>query len=108
MSNERLSQAGRCFPYGSLCQAASVPYRRRDFLRRTGLGFGAAALSTMLSPEVNQASGIDSAQPLAVRPTNHAGQARSVIWLFMHGAPSHVDTWDYKPELSRRNGQTLA
>ena len=33
---------------------------------------------------------------------------RSVIWLFMTGGPSQVDTWDYKPELQKRDGQTLA
>ncbi|MEE3371994.1 MAG: DUF1501 domain-containing protein [Planctomycetota bacterium] len=106
MSNERLSQIGRRSPCSSFCQPA-VPHGRRAFLRRMGLGFGATALSAMLSPEANLASSIDPAQPLAVRPPHHAGQAKSVIWLFMHGAPSHVDTWDYKPELSRRNGQTL-
>ena len=108
MSNKKPSPVGPCFPAGSLSPVTAFPSGRRDFLRRMGMGLGATALSTMLSPEASLASGIDPAQPLAVRPSHYAGQARSVIWLFMHGAPSHVDTWDYKPELSRRNGQTLA
>ena len=108
MSNELLSQPVEYSAGGSSRQATALLRCRRDFLRRMGMGFGATALSAMLSSEPSLASSIDPAQPLAVRPSHHAGQAKSVIWLFMHGAPSQIDTWDYKPELSRRNGQTLA
>jgi hypothetical protein len=45
--------------------------------------------------------------PLAPHPGHHAARAKSVIWLFINGGPSHVDTWDYKPELERRDGQDL-
>jgi hypothetical protein len=76
---------------------------RRDFLRRSGSGFGAMALSAILSQETNAAR----SQPLQTRPSHFGGQAKSVIWLFMHGAPSQVDTWDYKPDLWRRDGQEL-
>src|SRR5439155_4441946 len=46
-------------------------------------------------------------QPLAPRPAHFAARAQSVIWLFMNGGPSQVDTWDYKPELAKRDGQEL-
>jgi len=48
-----------------------------------------------------------SADPLAPRPPQLKTRAKSVIWLFMNGGPSQVDTWDHKPELARRHGQEL-
>ncbi|MFN0080205.1 MAG: DUF1501 domain-containing protein [Prosthecobacter sp.] len=75
---------------------------RRQFLQRTGLGFGSLAFASMLHEQQAKA-----ADPLALRPPLFAPRAKSVIWLFMTGAPSQVDTWDYKPELQKRGGQTL-
>lgn len=88
-------------PLGQL----SLP-TRREFLRRTGLGFGSLALAAMLHQE-QQAHG-EAPNPLAPRQPHFTPRARAVIWLFMTGGPSQVDTFDYKPELQRRNGQTLA
>ena len=48
-----------------------------------------------------------SANPLAAHPPEFAGKVKSIIWLFMTGGPSQVDTWDYKPELQARDGQPL-
>ena len=48
-----------------------------------------------------------SPNPLAPHAPHFAAKAKSVIWLFMNGGPSHVDTWDYKPELEKRDGQEL-
>jgi hypothetical protein len=82
---------------------------RREFLRRAGGGFGLVALAGLLQA-TNSAQGADSPeprQPLAPRPGHHLARAKSVIWLFMNGGPSQVDTWDYKPELQRRDGQDL-
>ena len=45
--------------------------------------------------------------PLSPHPGHFPVKAKSVIWLFMNGGPSHVDTWDYKPELATRNGKEL-
>ncbi len=45
---------------------------------------------------------------MAPRPSHFPAKAKSVIWLFMNGGPSQVDTWDYKPELDKRDGQELA
>ena len=77
---------------------------RRDFLRRTGSGLGTLALAGMLA----DADGADAPlNPLAPHPSHFAAKAKSVIWLFMNGGPSHVDTWDYKPELDKKSGQEL-
>ncbi|MFM7041234.1 MAG: DUF1501 domain-containing protein, partial [Planctomycetaceae bacterium] len=45
--------------------------------------------------------------PLTPRPSHFPGRAKAVIWLFINGGPSHVDTFDYKPELAKRDGQPL-
>src|SRR5262249_59376302 len=45
--------------------------------------------------------------PLAARESHFPAKAKSVIWLFMNGGPSQVDTWDYKPQLAKHDGQEL-
>ena len=79
---------------------------RRDFLRRAGAGCGVIALAGLLSEET-RATSLTEGNPFTSRPSHFPAAAKSVIWLFMHGAPSQVDTWDYKPELWRRDGQEL-
>ena len=84
---------------------------RRTFLKRAGNGFGLLALAGLLDQQgllTNQADASGpGANPLASRPGHFATKAKSVIWLFMNGGPSHVDTWDYKPELGKRDGKEL-
>ncbi len=80
---------------------------RRDFLSRTGSGFGALALAALLEGEARGDSNRLPVNPLASRPGHFPGKAKSVIWLFLNGGPSQVDTWDYKPELEKRHGQEL-
>ncbi len=80
---------------------------RREFLQQAGLGFGSLALASMLHQESNAAPSLGS-DPLALRTPNFPAQVKSIIWLFMTGGPSQVDTWDYKPELQKRDGQDLA
>ena len=80
---------------------------RRDFLRRTGSGFGGLALAALLEEQARADSIALPVNPLASRPGHYEAKAKSVIWLFMNGGPSQVDTWDYKPELARRDGQEL-
>jgi hypothetical protein len=75
---------------------------RRELLLRAGGGFGALAAATLLPAPPATANA-----PLAPRKPPGPARARSVIYLFQHGGPSHVDTFDPKPELSRRSGQTL-
>ena len=74
---------------------------RRDFLQRAGSGFGAVALSGML------AHAAPSTNPLTAKQGHFSGRANAVIWIFTNGGPSQVDTWDYKPELEKRDGQEL-
>lgn len=78
----------------------NLPQRRR-FLQDAGLGFGSLALASLLNDEAR-------ANPLDLKQPDFPTKAKSVIWLFMTGGPSQVDTWDYKPELQKRDGQDLA
>ncbi len=79
---------------------------RRDFLFRAGGGFGAIALSELLGDGIARASAGDS-DSLSPRPTQFAPRVRRVIYLFMHGGPSHVDLFDPKPDLVKYAGQPL-
>src|SRR6266850_8195305 len=88
--------------FGHLFAQPSVS--RRDFLRRTGSGFGLMALSSMLAESAAAAQVIN---PLAAHPGHFATRAKSVIWLFMNGGQSQVDTWDYKSELEKQDGKEL-
>jgi hypothetical protein len=85
-----------------------LPGRRR-FLQSVGNGLGSLALAALLGNDQRNVRAGDSPvdNPLAVRPPHFAPRAKSVIWLFMTGAPSQVDTWDYKPELQARHDQPL-
>ncbi|MFT4691043.1 MAG: hypothetical protein ACJASX_000521 [Limisphaerales bacterium] len=74
----------------------SSPLNRREFLNRTANGFGAIALSQLLASEGRGA---------ALAATHIPPRAKNVIFLFMVGAPSHLDLYDPKPELTRRHGQ---
>ena len=76
-------------------------YTRRDMLRGLSCGFGMLGFSQLAFGQ----GLLDGANPLAPRATHHEATAKRVIFLFMEGAPSHVDTFDYKPELSRLDGQ---
>ncbi len=81
---------------------------RRDFLQRAGLGCGSLALTNLLHQEGILAADRKAKNPLASRPAPNAAKAKSVIWLFQTGSPSQVDTFDYKPELQKRDGTSLA
>ena len=87
---------------------------RRQLLHRCGAGFGAMALSDMIArsglcagESAADAPGALASNPLASRAPHFPARAKRVIFLFMHGGPSHVDTFDYKPELIRHHGQPL-
>lgn len=72
---------------------------RRQMLQQSGLGFGALALNWMLQQ--------DAAAGVATQVAHHAPRAKSVIWLFMEGGPSHLDLVDPKPLLNKLSGQPL-
>ncbi|MHA3771286.1 DUF1501 domain-containing protein [Verrucomicrobiota bacterium sgz303538] len=84
---------------------------RRDFLGRVTGGFGALALGALASWEARGAQApaveIDPINPFAPRRPHFAPKAKSVIFLFMVGGPSHVDTFDYKPELQKLDGKPV-
>jgi len=80
---------------------------RRAFLNRFGMGFGAMSLATMLGPSLFSAQASNMVSPLAPRQPHFPGKAKRVIHIFAQGAPSHLDTWDPKPELNRLDGRDL-
>ncbi|MEW6304893.1 MAG: DUF1501 domain-containing protein [Verrucomicrobiota bacterium] len=83
-------------------------FTRRDFLRRTGAGCGLLALATLLRDAGFLApaqAGNVPANPMLPHAGHFQAKAKSIIWLFMNGGQSQVDTWDYKPELARRDGK---
>ena len=82
---------------------------RRELLKASSAGFGSMALAALLGNELGAASTVESAvgSPLAVRSPHFTQKAKRVIFLFMHGGPSQVDTFDYKPLLKRDHGKPL-
>jgi len=86
---------------------------RRQFLWEAGAGFASVALSGMLdgaffSRQTMAADGTTPlVNPLTPREPHYAAKAKNVIFLFMYGGPSHVDTFDYKPELYDLDGKTI-
>jgi hypothetical protein len=80
---------------------------RRAFLGRASAGVGCAALGTLLRTSANAAAASGGRWLGAIQPRHHAPKARRVIWLTMAGGPSHLETFDYKPELARRHGQPM-
>lgn len=81
------------------------PLSRREMLSRIGAGFGSLGLSSVLAESNLLAAPAQSAAPLAVKPPHFAPKAKRVIQLFMPGGPSQVDTFDYKPELAKHQGE---
>ena len=81
---------------------------RRDFLKKAGAGFGMLALTDLLGiDKLRAASPPEVLNPMAPRIAHFPAKAKSVIWLFMEGAPSAVDMFDPKPGLTRRDGQRI-
>ena len=86
---------------------------RREFLWQTASGFGAVPLTTMLADDGffgSTASADDKPKfvnPLAPKKPPFAPKAKNVIFLFMYGGPSHIDTFDYKPKMYGMDGKTI-
>ena len=89
----------------SHCGRYQQAFSRRDLLQKAGGGFGLFALAELLGREAVAAPG--RTDPLAPRAPHFAPKAKSVIWLFMEGAPSGVDLFDPKPELTKRHGEKI-
>src|SRR2546421_7998316 len=75
---------------------------RRHFLRDGSLGLGALALSMLGSSNTASAGVIN---PLATKAPHHKAKAKRVIYLHLTGSPPHLDLYDFKPELVKRDGQ---
>lgn len=84
--------------HGQFCRRT-----RREFLWEAGAGFTGLALSGLL-----QAEDSALANPLAPKPVHFSAKAKSVIFLFMYGGPSHIETFDYKPNLYPLDGKTIS
>ena len=78
---------------------------RRRVLRIMGNRFGSLALAGLLADETKAVNGSPKSNPLAVKPPHLKPRAKSVIFLFMPGGPSQVDTFDPKPRLTKDNGK---
>src|SRR6266480_3061519 len=84
------------------------PLSRRALLRHSASGFGMLALAAMLAEQWKlPAAEPNTENPLAQRPPHFAPRAKRVIFLFMHGGPSHIDTFDPKPRLIRDDGKSV-
>src|SRR5947209_5110675 len=77
---------------------------RRAFLADTGMGFTGLALGAMLAREGAVRAGAVGAEPLEAPP---AAKAKAVIWIFLCGGVSHVESFDPKPELDRYAGKSI-
>lgn len=83
---------------------------RQELLRESSVGFGSLALASLLVDEVRAAAlkkDIGQKLPLAVQTPMFAPRAKRVIFVFLHGGPSQVDTFDHKPLLERDHGRPL-
>src|SRR5881396_297318 len=79
---------------------------RRKFFQQCGTGMGALALASLLNENLFAASG--KMAGAATPPGPHfKPKAKNIIYLFQSGGPSHLDLFDYKPELNKRNGQPM-
>ena len=83
---------------------------RRYFLSRSSLGLGAIALSVLLNENIFSQSlqAGNAVNPLVPKPPHFAPKAKSIIYLFMSGAPSQLDLFEYKPKLTELDGKKIS
>lgn len=81
-----------------------ITFHRRKFLRGAGSGLGAMAMAAMLAEDAQSATLHD---PTISRKPHHTPKAKSVIFLFMEGGPSHIDLFDHKPRLNELAGKPM-
>jgi hypothetical protein len=89
------------------CHQFDTVHTRRDLLKLSACGFGWLALADLCRAEEARSATKSAADPLLPRPPHFPAKAQRVIFLFMHGGPSQVDTFDYKPLLTRDHGKPL-
>ncbi|QDV12768.1 hypothetical protein CA51_26540 [Rosistilla oblonga] len=80
---------------------------RRHFFSRCSMGLGSIALSSLMA-ERSQAEVAESSQnPMSPKPSHFPGKAKNVIFLFMAGGPTQLETFEYKPKLTELNGEPI-
>lgn len=85
-----------------------TPHSRRDFLMRAGGGLGWLAYLALGQDQTRaDQRDVKPGNPLNARPAHFPGTAKSIIWVFIDGGPSHIDLFDPKPELQKLNGKPL-
>lgn len=101
-------------PHTPLSNAGRWLLNRRDFLRHGGTGLGGIALASLLEEQRLLAEDRSPIRPLwsperpvAPRPPHFPPRAKKILVIFCSGALSHLESWDYKPELIRRHGEPL-
>src|SRR6266566_3476463 len=80
---------------------------RREFLWEMGAGFTGVALSALLQRDGFAFGAPTAINSLSPKPTHFPGKAKACIFLFMYGGPSQMDLFDYKPQLQKRDGQSV-
>jgi len=88
-------------------EGALEPVSRRSALCRLGAGFGLVALSNMVQSSLAQAEATGSGTPGILKDLHFKPRAKRVVFLFMNGGVSHVDTWDPKPMLEKHHGEPV-
>ena len=86
-----------------LMQSPEFSMNRRAMLGRCGMGLGA----TWTNGSLHDEGLLGETNPLRSKTPHFLGKAKSVIWIFVNGGPSQVDTWDYKPALEKMDGKTM-
>ena len=90
-----------------------ILFTRRQMLMRTGMGFGAMSLAAVfgINPFAEGAAALTAgpkvASPLSPKQPHFPVKAKHIIHIFASGGPTHVDTWDPKPELTKFDGKTI-
>lgn len=87
-----------------LCSSTPLPLLRRELFQRAGMGIGGLALASLLNADSSSAAS-KRENPLAPRKPHFAPRAKNIIYIHLVGAPSHLDLFDYKPELQKHNGK---
>ena len=83
-----------------------TPQSRRAFLTSTGVGLGSVAVNLLLARELRAKDSPDKYRGLPGFP-HHAPKVKRVIYLYMSGGPSHLETFDYKPQLDKLDGAPM-
>src|SRR5206468_3902188 len=89
------------------CDCNGTAVSRRHFLGECGVGLGKIALASLLTGAASAGDAPAKANPLAPKAPHFPAKAKRVIHLFMAGAPSQLDLFDYKPDLAKLEGKPI-